>query len=39
MKKPQKGFFSDNTTHPSVRIVDDFATDKRDFNIPDNVDV
>ena len=40
-KRPQKGYFSDNTTHTSVRIVDDFVIDefRRDFNIPNNVNV
>ena len=40
-KRPQKGYFSDNTAHTSVRIVDDFVIDefRRDFNIPNNVNV
>ena len=40
-KRPQKGSSSNNTTHASIRIVDDFATDdfRRDFNILDNIDI
>ena len=40
-KRPHKGSFLDNTTCISIRIVDNFAINefRRDFNIPNNVDI